>query len=217
MEEHPEPKYVPAPPESAAPEGWGEVPPALPPVGILAGMTDASLANIAPFGQYRHFPAGTVVIREGDLQDRFYVVVSGKLSISALASGKEVALSEAKTGECLGEVSLLEPGPASASVRVVEDATLWSMNIENFRTYLGKHVGGAGALLLGMASCLSQRLRQANQLISEHHVRPPETLLQGGERAITAENTPVQIGFFDWLKKSVGGDTKARIPTDIKM
>jgi CRP-like cAMP-binding protein len=217
MEELPESHDAPAPLDSAPPEGWTELTPALPPVGILAGLTDTSLANIAAFGQYRHFPAGTEIIREGDAQDRFYVVVTGKLAITALASGKEVSLSEAGPGECLGEVSLLEPGPASASVRVVKEATLWSMNIENFRVYLAKHPGGAGALLLGMASCLSQRLRQANQLINQHHVKPVETLPEGRERAITAENTPVEIGFFDWLKKPFAGQQKSRISTDIKM
>jgi len=217
MEELPESHDAPAPLDSDPPEGWNELTPALPPLGILAGLTDRSLANVAAFGQYRHFPAGTEIIREGELQDRFYVVVTGKLSITALASGREVALSEASPGECLGEVSLLEPGPASASVRVVEEATLWSMNIDNFRAYLTKHPGGAGALLLGMASCLSQRLRQANLLISQHHARPVETLPQGRERAITADNTPVEIGFFDWLKKPFGAQQKSRISTDIKM
>jgi CRP/FNR family cyclic AMP-dependent transcriptional regulator len=189
----------------------------LPPVGILAGLSDRSLANLASYGQYHPFPAGTKIIQEGDLQDRFYIVVSGKLAISAKACGQDIQLSIAESGECLGEVSLLEPGPASASVRVVEDAMLWSMDIDNLRAYLLDHTGGGGALLMGMASCLSRRLRQANQLIGQHHVVPVEILPQGRERAITATNTPMQIGFFDRLKKSLGGEKKIHISTQIKM
>lgn len=190
---------------------------ALPPLGILAGLSELSLANLASYGRYHQFPAGTEIIREGELQDRFYVVVTGKLAISARSGDTEMALSSAQAGECLGEVSLLQPGPASASVRVVEDALLWSMDIGDLRTYLAEHTGGAGALLMGMASCLSKRLREANQLIAKHHVKPVETLPQGRERAITASNTLVQISFFDRLKKSLGGDKKVHISTKIKM
>src|SRR5208282_4008715 len=106
------------------PEGWSELPPALPPVGILAGMTEVSLANIAPFGKYHHFKAGTEIIREGQVQDRIYIVVLGKLAITALVDGKELKLNEAFPGECIGEISLLNPGPASATVRALEEATL---------------------------------------------------------------------------------------------
>lgn len=203
--------------DSSLPDGWQELPPPLPPLGILASMSDRSLANLASFGRYDRFDVGTKIIEEGTEQDRFFVVVQGKLAISALASGKEVPLNVAEAGECLGEVSLLEPGPASASVKVVEAATLWSMNMENLRAYLSEHAGGGGALLMGMASCLSARLRQANLLIAKHQVTPVEILPRGRERAITADNTPVQVGFFDRLKKSIGGEKKVKISTEIKL
>ncbi len=74
-------------------------------------------------------------------------------------------VSEVRRGECLGEVSLLEPGPAAATIRVVEDAVLWDLDITGLRIYISDHSGGAGALLMGMASCLSARLREANRHI----------------------------------------------------
>jgi len=204
--------------DDSLPDGWEELPPPLPPMGILAGMSDRSLANLASFGQYDRFEVGTVIITEGQQQDRFYVVVQGKLAITALASGKEVPLSVAEAGEPIGEVSLLEPGPASASVKVAEPAILWSMNLENLRDYLAEHAGGGGALLMGLASCLSSRLRQANMLIAKHQVTPVEILPHGRERAITADNTPVQVGFFDRLKKTMGGgEKKVQISTEIKL
>jgi CRP/FNR family cyclic AMP-dependent transcriptional regulator len=218
MDDLPESNQIPASHDGAIPEGWEELPPPLPALGILAGLSDRSLENLASYGHYHRYPVGSQIITEGELQDRFYVVVLGKLAISASAGGKEIPLSVAEVGECLGEVSLLEPGPASASVKVVEASTLWSMNLDDLRSYLSEHAGGGGALLMGMASCLSQRLRQVNQLIGKHHGVPVEILPRGSERAITAENTPVQIGFFDRLKKSLGaGEKKVRISTEIKM
>jgi len=205
------------PTETPLPEGWSELPPPLPAVGILSGMTDVSLANIAPFGKYHHFEAGTEIIREGQVQKRMYIVLMGKLSISAVVDGKELVLNEVLPGDCIGEISLLDPGPASANVRALEEATLWSMDSAGFRTYFAKHLGGAGALLMGMANCLCQRLRNANAMIIRHHMKPLETLPSIRERAITAENTPVPISFFDRLKKSLGGEKKVQLPTKIKM
>ena len=190
--------------ETPTEEGWSEIAPPLPPLGILAGMTDQSLANLAPYGKYHFFNTGDEVIREGQPQDSLYIIVVGSMSISALVDGKEVLLNEAASGECLGEVGMLSPGAATASARALERTTLWSMDIEAFRKYMSEHVGGAGALLLGMTSCLCLRVRHANALITKHHRKPVEILPAGRERAITADNTPMQLGFFDRLKKSLG-------------
>jgi CRP-like cAMP-binding protein len=218
MEDQPEsPPEANSTSQSNPGEGWQEIPPALPALGILAGLSDRSLVTLAPYGHYQQLPVGTMLIKEGEPQDRFYVVVSGKLAISAHVAGKDVRLSTAEAGECLGEVSVLEPGPASANVQVEEEAVLWSMNLEDMRVYLSEHLGGGGALLMGMAQCLSRRIRMANQLVSQHHSVPIEPLPRGQSRAITAENTPVNLGFFDKLKRSMSGDKKVKISTEIKL
>jgi hypothetical protein len=77
------------------------------------------------------------------------------------------------------------------------------MDIGDLRSYLSEHAGGAGALLMGMATCLSKRLRQTNKLIAQHHIKPVETLPEGRERAITASSTLVQLGFFDRLTQKI--------------
>ena len=92
---------------------------------------------------------------------------------------------------------------------------LWSMNLEDMRAYLAEHLGGGGALLMGMAQCLSRRIRQANHLISQHHTVPVEPLPHGQARAITADNTPVNLGFFEKLKWSLGGERKVKISREI--
>jgi CRP/FNR family cyclic AMP-dependent transcriptional regulator len=217
MEDQPESQQDASLSKSSPGSGWEEIPPALPALGILAGLSDQSLVTLAPYGKYQQLPAGSELITEGDPQDRFYVVVSGKLAVSALVAGKNVPLSVAEAGECLGEVSVLEPGPASANVKVQEDAVLWSMNLEDMRVYLSEHLGGGGALLMGMAQCLSRRIRQTNHLISQHHAVPIEPLPRGESRAITADNTPVNLGFFDRLKKSMSSEKKVKISTEIKL
>jgi CRP-like cAMP-binding protein len=194
--------------------------PPLPHVGIFAGLSAQSLRNLASYGRFEEAPAGTEIVREGAMQESLFVVVSGKLALSARRGAKELPVSEAQAGECLGEASLLEPGPAPASLRAIEDAVLWSLDITGLRIFIGDHPGGAGALLMGMASCLSARLREANQRICQNHMMPVETLPAGRERAITASNAPVPPGFFQRIKRTLPlplPKKKVRIPTKIKM
>jgi CRP/FNR family cyclic AMP-dependent transcriptional regulator len=207
---------IPAPNETST---FSETPsiPSLPQLGILAGLNEVSLTNLAGHGRSHRFPPGAEIMREGEMQNRFYVVVSGELDISSRTCGREVSLNVVGVGECIGELNLLEPGPASATVRAVKETVMWSMDIGDLRTFIFEHTGGAGALLLGMAVCMSQRIRQANKLIAQNRLLPVETLPEGRERAITADNTPVQIGFFERITQKITREKKIRISTKIKM
>ncbi len=194
--------------------------PPLPALGVLSGLNQTSRERLARFGRFHRFPADVEVISEGQRVDRFYIVISGELAVSYCCCGRNVPLSVAKRGECLGEVSLLEPGPAIATIRVVKDAILWSMDMEELHTCLLHRTEVAGNMLVGMASCLSNRLRQANDLIAQHHIAPTCVLPKLREsQAITVGNTPVHLGLFDRIKKTLGADKdkKIRISTRIKM
>jgi hypothetical protein len=194
--------------------------PPLPHVGIFAGLSVPSLGNLSGYGRFETVTAGQEIIREGAPQDRLYVVVAGRLALTARRGAQEIAVGEAQAGECLGEASLLEPGPATASVRGLEETVLWSLDITGLRAFIGDHHGGGGAFLMGMATCLSARLREANRRICEHHMMPVETLPAGRERAITASNAPIQPGFFERIKQTMAiplPQKKVRISTKIKM
>jgi CRP-like cAMP-binding protein len=192
--------------------------PQLPAVGILAGLSAQSLSNLCAYGAFESYPAAQEVIRQGARQEKLYVVVEGRLAVTVRRGAQEVQVSEAHAGECLGEVSLLEPGAASATVRTLETSVLWSLDTTGLRIFMGDHPGGAGAFLMGMASCLSARLREANRRICQHHMLPVETLPAGRERAITASNAPIQPGFFERLKQTIAIPKKTvRIPTKIKL
>lgn len=64
--------------------------------------------------------AGTVVIREGELGDRFYVIESGHLD--AQQGGR--ALRTMGPGDCFGEIALLRDVPRTATVVATEDCLL---------------------------------------------------------------------------------------------
>ena len=143
--------------------------PALPPVGILAYLSSKSLVDLGGYGKYEKISDQELLIQEGAVQTRLYILVEGSLQISGMSSGKEIIYCKIEPGECLGEVCLFEEGTASATVCSIGESILWSLDIHELIKYLSEHLGGGGALLMGIARCLSHRLRSANQQVSDSH------------------------------------------------
>jgi ATP-binding cassette, subfamily B, bacterial len=63
-------------------------------IGLLAGMPGETLAKLGKAMEREEIPPGTVVVREGDSDDRFYVVFAGMLQVT----------------NPMGERGLLRPG-----------------------------------------------------------------------------------------------------------
>jgi CRP/FNR family cyclic AMP-dependent transcriptional regulator len=203
--------------EQNHPAGWQPLLPQLPSVGILAGLSEKSLENLAAYGTYQNAVADEEIITEGQLQDKLYVVVQGRLRISAKVSSTEITLSEVEAGECIGEVSLLEPGPASATVRVVDASVLWHLQGSSLQQYLQKHAGGGGALMMGIAACLSQRLRAANQAIGQHHLTPTFVIPPQHRQEPIRTDASETKGLFGLFKKKPQEEKKVKISTEIKI
>ncbi len=69
------------------------------------------------------FPAGTVILREGDTSDGAYLITKGRCVAYRTENGEVRKLSEMGEGDVFGEVALLSSLPRIASVVAVDDVT----------------------------------------------------------------------------------------------
>lgn len=193
--------------------------PMLPPVGILAYLSSKSLCDLTNYGRFEKFASGERVILEGTEQNRLYIIVQGSLQISSLASGKEVVYCQIDAGECLGEISLFEGGTASATVTALQETVLWSLDIQELVQYLTEHVGGGGALLMGIARCLSHRLRAANQQVAKSRIQEIQVTFAIKTKPLRVENSIPAKSFMEKLSEKLkgGNEVKSKISTDIKL
>ncbi|MFL5790196.1 MAG: MFS transporter [Actinomycetota bacterium] len=72
--------------------------------------------------------AGTEVIRQGDVGDRFYVIDVGRFEV--LVDGTSITVMD--EGGYFGEIALLQDVPRTATVRAVEDGAVWALDQEEF-------------------------------------------------------------------------------------
>jgi len=98
-------------------------------VELLAGLPGQTLAQLAKRMERQEIVPGTVVIREGDLGDRFYVVFAGMLSVSQRDLGNRGVL---RPGDYFGEVALAMNMPRTATVTAITPAVVASCDRATF-------------------------------------------------------------------------------------
>jgi CRP-like cAMP-binding protein len=94
---------------------------------LLGALDNARLTALARLGRIRRYRRGECVVLAGDDGDDLLVVVDGRLKVVARSpEGNDVVLAVATAGDTLGELSLLDRAPRSATVEAADDsAVLW--------------------------------------------------------------------------------------------
>ena len=84
------------------------------------------------------FKAGETLFDQGTMGDSIYVVTEGKIElIRELASGGEIVIKLAVSGDYFGEMGPLFALPRSATARARTDAVVVSYTVQGFRELLG--------------------------------------------------------------------------------
>ena len=82
-------------------------------VGLFGALSGETLTKLADRMQREDVAPGTVLVREGDRGDRFYVLLAGVAGVSQQSLGERRIL---RAGEFFGEVALVMNVPRTATV-----------------------------------------------------------------------------------------------------
>jgi MFS family permease len=92
--------------------------------------------------------AGDVIVRQGDVADRFYVICGGTFRVTQVdGSGAERVLRTLRQDDVFGERGLLARSPRSATVTAETGGRLFSMSGEDFLELIGGQAGVRDRLL----------------------------------------------------------------------
>ncbi len=110
----------------------------------------------------KDFPRGTVLFREGDPGKEMYVVQSGRVTIHKRVGDVEKVLTTLGPGEFLGEMSILNNRPRSATATCAESCKLLVVDAKTFEAM----IRGNAEIAIRLIKKLADRLQETNEQIA---------------------------------------------------
>lgn len=98
-------------------------------VGLLASLPGEALTRLAERMSRDEVPAGTVLVRQGEPGDRFYVLLSGMAGVTMAHLGPRSVL---RPGDYFGEVAVAMHIPRTATVTAITPCTVASCDQATF-------------------------------------------------------------------------------------
>jgi CRP-like cAMP-binding protein len=134
------------------------------PFSQLGGERLESVAAIAKIEKHK---VGTKLFSEGDLGDKFYIVIEGKVRVSRNIVGMgEEALDIFEAGQYFGELALIDEGPRSADAVAHSSCTLLTITHSDFEELLMLNQQLAYEILWEFCRVLAERLRKMNDKLT---------------------------------------------------
>jgi signal transduction histidine kinase len=127
-------------------------------------IPDHEADQFISIGEFRSYPPGVVLCREGATENTFYIIVDGRVEVSKVINASESRiLKPLERGDFFGEYALIHEAPRSASITTMEPTTVLEIRRDTFRNLLHN----SASVSLAMVSVVSRRLRENNELSVE--------------------------------------------------
>ncbi len=137
-------------------------------MALFKDLTPPELANMVPLFFEKTYGKNSTLFVEGMTGEILYVIKKGSVQITKkTANNQEAVLATLREGEFLGEMSLIDNRPRTATARVAEESQLLVMTKKAFGTLMEKYPDIALKVLLVFLRIANERLRKANESIKQ--------------------------------------------------
>jgi CRP/FNR family transcriptional regulator, cyclic AMP receptor protein len=104
---------------------------------------------------------GEILLKQGEVGNSMFWILSGKFKVTQIVNGKEIVLNTLRSSELVGEMSLIDDKPRSATVTATEESEVLEIPHQKFAKVLTQQPLWFKSLIKN----LSLRLRITNQKI----------------------------------------------------
>ena len=133
-------------------------------VGIFSSLSEQQRRAVGALCRERFYRKNEHLFHEGDPGGMLHIIVIGRVKALMLdEQGHELILSVMGPGEVLGEVTLIDGGPRSASVSAAEDTVTLTLGRDELLGLIRQNPALADSLLVVVCS----RLRRVTRLLWE--------------------------------------------------
>jgi CRP-like cAMP-binding protein len=137
-------------------------------VMLFLEFDDEELAAVGRSMVMSRFAEGDAILEEGNANRALHVLRSGRIRVSRRVGDSEVSLCDLGAGQTFGELSIIEDGVASATLRAVSETEVMSMPMQSLAQFLQEHPAAASKFWRAIAVELRRRLLQTNDVVSSY-------------------------------------------------
>lgn len=131
-------------------------------VPLFSMLTAAQAETIAESVIKKRFARGATIVENGKKSNALFIILTGKAKVIATDnSGKEAILAHLKPGDYIGEMSLIDDQPHSATVKAEVITDVLVLGRQQFSQTLPENA----AMSFAIMKVLVKRLRQADRKI----------------------------------------------------
>ena len=131
-------------------------------VPLFSMLTEAQAVSVADAVVKRRFKRGEVIVEQGKKSNALFILLNGRARVfTADSRGREVILATLQPGDHIGEMSLIDNEPHSATVRAEVQTDVLMLGRVEFARCLPENTSMAYAVMRGLV----QRLRHADRKI----------------------------------------------------
>ncbi len=138
---------------------------------VFGGLSDATLELLLDRSTTRKVPAGAYFFCQGDGADSLFVLSSGLAIAERGCDDAVVVYGQFRSGDCIGEMSLLDLMPRSASARAVEECEAIEISIRCLASLYQQSLEQYAIIMMNLGREVSRRLRKADQRLLELELR----------------------------------------------
>lgn len=132
-------------------------------VSLFSTLTPDQAEALAATVSKKRFKRGEILVEQGKKTDALYIVLAGRTRVlMADSKGREVILATLVSGDYVGEMSLIDNAPHSATVVAEQQVDVLVLGRDSFLRCLGENMEMSHAVMRGLV----QRLRKASDNIS---------------------------------------------------
>jgi sigma-B regulation protein RsbU (phosphoserine phosphatase) len=181
-------------------------------IPLFAGLPDYALVQLADTLRPRQFEPGELLIREGEADEHFYILLEGEAEvIKALDTADERRLAIRPQGTLFGEMSLFDPsGSHTASVRAHTTTQTLEMTRQDFDRLLHRYPSLAYDMVRQMSLRLEDtenttilELREKNQQLTTAY----QELKTAQEQLVIKERLERELTIARQIQESILPDS----------
>jgi CRP/FNR family transcriptional regulator, cyclic AMP receptor protein len=129
---------------------------------MFATLEDDELRTLGSLIESHQFKQGQQIFLRGDAGDYLYIVKEGVVEVFVESTdGTKIVFAEYRAGGVLGEITLLDGGPRTATAVALQDCELLKFDRADVLALVSKHPEAA----LDLLGAMGKKLRATNELL----------------------------------------------------